>query len=502
MVKLRRITCVLFAALFLVTAPAKSYGAPAVAVAVGGYTVGHVLAACGVLAGTAAVTVLIGTWDDRDTYLAQGAAKKLGAYAQNVYDKARDTASGAAEKYQQIEETMISLVTAGWGDTVSGVQLLVEDIKPYLKTIYGYGYTGELWHVPTVPVDQTWAESEWSTLDFYPLPTAGLVPPVSTDGNHTLFLTNYLTCAYAGAMNVLNWYYLSTADIFGIYDPVSMVLTTYQRNAEESTYSEYRAYACSAYVNEDGSLRFSYGSTSWWQRATMLCTPADAGSLSFPVFGTVEDAEHYVATGEAINTYVSGTMPMEVDAFREDIAALDAANISDVFTLPETEDIAAERLALLESTFADASAAELSQVLTDSGLAVDVTDIPGEDVDEREVVGAITALPGQIADAISDLFTMDSDQAQENLSLPAMVANKFPFCIPFDFIYLVQSLAAEKEVPVFEFPVKFDYEDFHYEHTFVLDMSVFDPAIDILRIMLDLLFCSWLISATRHLIRG
>lgn len=501
--KCKRGICILLSTLFFVVPPAKSYGAATVTVAVGGYALQHVLAACGVLAGSAAVAILIGTWDDADTYRAKGAAKELGAYAQHVYDSARDTASTVAEKYQQIEGTLITMVVSKWGDTVSGVQLLVDDLKPWLRSLYGYGYAGQAWQVPTVPVDQIWNKTEWSSLDFYPLPSspAALVPPVANDANYTLFLTNYLKSPYAGAMNVLNWYFAKSVDIFGIYDPATMELTTYQRKADESTYAEYSCIAYTAYVNEDGTLKYNVSTTDWWKRATMLCIPDNAGTLPFPVFTSVADAEHYVATGEALNTYVSGTIPLEVDAFREDVAALDTGSISDVLTLPDTEDIAAENLAVLESTYADATAANLSQVLTDNGLAVTVTDIPVDDTDDK-VIGAINSLPGQIADAISGLFTADTDQAQQNLSLPTMVANKFPFCIPFDYIYMVQSLSAEKEVPIFEFPVKFDYADFHYEHTFVLDMSEFDPAIKILRIMLDLLFCSWLIVATRHLIRG
>ncbi len=503
MSRLKRGTCILLAALMLVVPPAESYGAATAAVFVGGYALEHVLAVCGVLVGSAAVAVLVGTWDDADTYRVQGAAGKLGSYAQRVYDGARGTAGAAAERYRQIEETLIALVTSEWGDTVAGIRLLVDDLKLWLRSLYGYGYAGREWQVPTVPVNQVWCETEWSSLEPYPLPSspAALVPPVANDPDYTLFLTNYLKSPYAGTMNVLNWYFAKSVDVFGVYDPVTMTLATYQRNAGESTYADYPCIAYSAYVNGDGTLRYNVSTTDWWRRPTMLCVPDDAGSLPFPVFSSVADAEHYVATGEAVGTYVSGTVPMRVDAFREDVAAVATDCISDVFTLPDTEDVAAGNLALLESSYADAMATDLGQVITGNGLAVGVTDMPVDGTDQ-EVIGAIGALPGQIADAMTGLFGTDTDKARQNLSLPAMVANKFPFCIPFDFIYLVKSLAAEREVPVFEFPVRLEYRDFHYEHTFILNMSVFDPAIHILRVMLDLLFCSWLIAATRHMIRG
>jgi len=507
--KLKRGACVFFAAVFLVMTPSRSHGAATVAVTVGGYAIEHVLAACGILLGTGAVVVLIGSWDDADTYYALGAAKKLGSYAQRVYDRARDTAREDMEKYQEIETALIALVTSGWGEAVSGIRPLVEDLKLYTKQIYGYGYSGQFWHVPAVPADQIWNVTEWSSLDFFPLPSspAVLVPPVANNPNYTLFLTCYCKSSYKDTMNIQNWYFLNSADIFGVYDPVNRVLTTYQRDAANSSYALYSGTAYSAYVLEDGTLKYNVSSTSWWNRSTVLCDPADAGSLPFPVFGNMADAEAYVATGDAVNTYVSGTIPMQVDAFREDIAALDTGAVSDVLTLPLTEDAAAENIAALESVYPDAAAADLGQVLTDNGIAVtvtDVTDIPDESVGagDQSILDSIGAIPDRIADVLNDALTIDSAEAEKKLSLPTMVMDKFPFCIPFDFIHLIGALATEKEVPRFEIPLKFDYQDFHYEQVFIVDMSLFDPVIMILRVMLDLLFCAGLIAVTRNLIRG
>ena len=258
MKRYKRVTCGILASLLLLACPirarATSVGA---AVAVGSYAVSEILAALGVLAGTSAVAVLIGTWDDEDTYEAQGALNELGTYAQMVYNNARSDIEEVAEKYQAIEETLIALVTSAWGTTVTGIKALVSDLKPYLKSIYGWGYIGEQWLVPTVPDLEVWAETSWSTLDFYPLPTTGLVPPVSTMEEYTLFLTVFCPSGYSDVANVQNWYFYNALDIFGVYDVTTKQLDFYKRDAESSSYALYSADACSAYLYEDGTFKFS-----------------------------------------------------------------------------------------------------------------------------------------------------------------------------------------------------------------------------------------------------
>jgi len=495
MAKAKRTACAFLAAFLLILAPVRSYGAATAVVTAGGYAVSHILAACGILLGTGAAAVLIGTWDDADTYRVQGAAGKLGAYAQHVYDGARDAAGEAMEKYQKIEETLTALVSSKWGNAVSGIRLLVEDLKVYCTHLYGYGYSGQFWHVPAVPVDEIWNVTQWSSTDCFPLPTtpAALVPAVANDPDFTLYLTSYCVSPYGSAMNIQNWYYANTLDIFEVYDQASMTLTTYQRNAENSTYTEYAGAAYSAYVYEDGTLKYNVDAMSYWYRSTVFCVPADAGALPFPVFGTLADAENYVSTGAAENTYEAGAVPMQVDAFREDLAALDVEAVSDVLTLPQTEDAAAENMASLEAVYPGAAVKDVEQVLSENGLAVTITDVPVE--------GEQT-IPGQIADVIEGILAADPDEAEEKLSLPAMMKEKFPFCIPFDFIHLVKALAAEREVPRFEIPLEFHYGDFHYSELFIVDMSMFDPVVSVFRVMLDLLFCAGLIAATRSLIRG
>lgn len=509
--RLRRGFCICFAAFFLVSVPVRSYGASLVVAAAGTYATKTLLAACGVAAGTAMITALLGSWDDEDTYAVLGAAKKLGSFAQKIYDGARDSANERMEYYQQLEETLLALVTSAWGDAVSGVSALAAELKDFLSYCYGYGSSGTTWAIPTVQANNVWGETEWSTLNFCPLPTTPtyMVPYMASSSDWTLFLTLYTKTSYTGVMEVLNLYYYNTKDIFGVYNPVTHVMTTYQRNAEEKSYSDYYVSVYYAYLYSTGKLYYSIQSTNFWETRTFDCDPEDAGLLSFPVFSSLADAEVYVSTGSTENAYINGTVPVEVDTFREEVAT---GTIADVLTFPASAEEAAEKLGVLENIYADAGVADLEDALTDTGLTVTITDVPAvpDDTDDDEVIAggeasildAVTALPGEIADAIADLFTIDAEEAEEQLSLPAIICSKFPFCIPFDFIHLVQVLSAEKEVPRFEIPIKFDYAFLHYDETFVVDMSEFDSAIAIFRIMLDLLFCSSLIFATRGLIRG
>lgn len=501
LVKCQRGFCLFLAAFFLMFAPIRSHAASIAAVATGTYAAKCLLAACGVAGGTAMIAALLGSWDDEDTYVVLGAAKKLGSFAQKIYDGARDSANERMEYYQQLEETLLALATSAWGDAVSGIRALAAELKDFLSYCYGYGSSGTTWAIPTVQANNVWGETEWSTLNFCPLPTTPtyMVPYMASSSDWTLFLTLYTKTSYTGVMEVLNLYYYNTKDIFGVYNPVTHVMTTYQRNAEEKSYSDYYVSVYYAYLYSTGKLYYSIQSTNFWETRTFDCDPEDAGLLSFPVFSSLADAEVYVSTGSTENAYINGTVPVEVDTFREEVAA---GTIADVLTFPASAELAEEKLGTLESIYADASAAELESALTDTGLTVTITDVPavpdeGED-DAEETPG----VSGDLADILEGIFSMDPEEAEEQLSLPAIISQKFPFCIPFDLIHLVQVFAAEKEVPRFDLPLKFDYRDFHYEETFVVDLSDFDSVIQIFRILEDLLFCAGLIGITRSLIRG
>ena len=75
----------------------------------------------------------------------------------------------------------------------------------------------------------------------------------------------------------------------------------------------------------------------------------------------------------------------------------------------------------------------------------------------------------------------------------------FPFCIPFDLYHFFACLAADAVAPSFELPFVVDGL---VDYTFQIDLSVFEPVAQVLRIMELLLFCIGLALVTRNLIRG
>ena len=75
----------------------------------------------------------------------------------------------------------------------------------------------------------------------------------------------------------------------------------------------------------------------------------------------------------------------------------------------------------------------------------------------------------------------------------------FPFCIPFDFIHLIQALKAEPETPKFEIPVKLDFVD--VDTSIVIDLAWMDPIMKIWRLGKLGLFIVMLMKSTSKMIR-
>ena len=74
----------------------------------------------------------------------------------------------------------------------------------------------------------------------------------------------------------------------------------------------------------------------------------------------------------------------------------------------------------------------------------------------------------------------------------------FPFCIPFDFIHLIQALKAEPETPKFEIPVKLDFVD--VDTSIVIDLAWMDPIMKIWRLGELGLFIVMLMKSTSKMI--
>ena len=505
--KVKRIACGLLSAFLVLFSPAHAYVASAsVSVAAGAYAIIAILAACGILASSETFQALIGSWTTEAEYLARGASRQLGTYAQRIYDNARSGDIGVQETFVLLEGVLISAVCCNWGDTVTGIQALADDLKVFLKSCVGWTNTGAYIQVPTVPVDEVWGVTEWSRLDEYPLPDGYLTSPTcAQDPNYIYFLTVYALSGYGpDCMNIQKWYYYNTVDIFGFFDVDRSRMTLYKRDAANAKYATYSAPVYSAYVNSDGTLRYKTDNFSTWNREWMLCTPADAGELPFPVFTSMEDVEWYVGTGEVRNAYVSGTLTVDLDGYRADVMDLAAGCIADVLTMPASAEIGAEKLGIIKDVYPAGTIEEVGEAVGAGGIAIDgVTDVPVTgDVTLSDILNKVAALPSLVADSIAGLFTLTAEDVQGNLSIPGVISQKFPFCIPFDLAYLVEALSAKRETPRFVIPMKFDYEFFHYDEEFVVDFAEWDKAVTVLRVMLDVLFCAGLIVGTRSLIRG
>lgn len=76
----------------------------------------------------------------------------------------------------------------------------------------------------------------------------------------------------------------------------------------------------------------------------------------------------------------------------------------------------------------------------------------------------------------------------------------FPFCMPFDFVKLINKLDAEPKVPHFEIPVKIKFAKL--DETIVLDLKEWDSVAKVARTCMTLSFLVGLIFVTRGLIKG
>lgn len=510
----RRALCALLAALLLSRPPMAAQASVAASgtLTAAGYVVSLLLDACGISVSLSSLSSLIGSWSTLQEYEALGEKGQLGAFSQYLYGKTHSGDVGEAlERSKAAEEALVDAMGASWGDTLGNLSPLLLEIKGYLSCCYGYGKAEGPYYVPAVPENRQWGVTGWSSREFFPLPTtpAALVPPMANDPSFTLFLTSYVAGYTSLDMNVQNWYYEPAHDVFGVYDAQSHDLETYERNAGGQAYRPYYCAAYSAYAYEDGELKYSVTSTDWWKRSTIYCSASDAGALPFPVFGSMADAMAYVQAGSKANLYVPDTLPLEVEGGDAILQSAAMKGITGALAIPGSLEDALGRLSGVSDAYGGDEAA-VKSAIADAGLAID-WGIPKEDETEgetgadasaKEIVGAIDALPGSIADELEKRMEADGEEARKRLSLPSAILDKFPFCIPFDVAYLVSSLAAARETPVFEVPIKFDYLSFHYEDTFTIDFSDYDAAVAIFRVMLDLLFCAGLLNATRHLIRG
>lgn len=119
------------------------------------------------------------------------------------------------------------------------------------------------------------------------------------------------------------------------------------------------------------------------------------------------------------------------------------------------------------------------KALDDTGTDVDNPSKPGEDTDTK---------------TDTDVNWPDVP----SLSLPELIASKFPFCIPFDVARLVGLLEADAKAPVWRIPFKYSNI---VDEEIVIDFDDFSAVIRVIRWGEIILFVAGLILVTRNYIK-
>ena len=159
-----------------------------------------------------------------------------------------------------------------------------------------------------------------------------------------------------------------------------------------------------------------------------------------------------------------------------------------------------EEVATNTGTYEDTDAATLalegviSAALVAALAGVAVTDIPITDAGVKEETDTDTETDEETDDT-AGVVVPDAGSMEYTVGLTSL----FPFCIPFDFIALLQVLDADAEAPCFEIP--FVVPALNIDMTVQLDMSFLDPVMEIWRLGELGCFILLLISATSKVIR-
>lgn len=516
----------------LVSSSFTAFASPAVSVvpSVAEYVMSVLFNACGVDVSLSSASSMLGSWSGYDDYQLQGKQGRLGSFSQHLYDiehsaKTEELRNKAKENFRTLDDLMkmdwssvggkpISLSSKALNGLIGGVSdgasNISASLKGYFSTFPSYGTSSPDYIKPS-------KNSE--------IILGGIKRP----GNLGKFVFSFSEPFGNGRfLHVYNFYNYANVD-------VSKLHLVYNEKLSSSNSSRFDFF----YVDSSSTIRHTFTSTYWTYdyepdtnsilqfsspvRLTYSFIPLSVvKTFPFPVFYDTESANRYAHSGSLGNVLNPDYVGHVFDAVNKDAQTNDFTVAPSDIALPHTGEDASKLLQQLHSAMGDI--AKLQAALKNAGLAVDYGDIvlplptevpvesSGADTGNPDTSGKITlsdilagirSIPASVATAIHDKFKQDdSEQEPGDMKLPVDITKKFPFCIPFDIAYLVTSMNAKSEVPHFEFPFKIHYLGFNYEHTFIIDFSMWAPAVKILRAMLDLLFIAGLMSVTRDLIRG
>ncbi len=517
----KRLISLSLAALLFVSAPVNAY-ASATAVAtwtVGSYIINLILNACGIDLSLSSVTAVLGQWAGYDEYLEKGEKGQLGTFSQYLYDnaygeEAAQLTEARRQEFEDLTRILNDAVNASWGAVVTGVSPLINAIKEWVKSLAGYGTETLTYSVPahTMDSDNGWEDEYFCTATDSILPA----PPsysyayrvINKPENEYWFMSR-APVSGTDYYQVRNWYHTIGDDVFGLYSETERTVSLY-RKSSSGGYESVSSFYYYGSVNADGTLRYAIGDMAYGNANNILCDREYLGNLPFNVFLSLDDMVRYCEDGTVNCIAKTGETFLSALSVNTEVQNSALASVPDTITLPDSAVAAEKQADAISDAVADTAA--LGSALDSAGLEIgwiadEVIDTPASEVtsaDMQALMDKVAALPTQIVDAFVDRIQSKSDNndSPEQASLPSIIMSKFPFCIPFDLIYLLEIMCAESEAPRFEIPIKIDYADFHYDNPFVVDFADFQLLVDILRGMLDLYFCACLISITRDLIRG
>lgn len=105
-----------------------------------------------------------------------------------------------------------------------------------------------------------------------------------------------------------------------------------------------------------------------------------------------------------------------------------------------------------------ATAADVDDLSDPLSTVLDKTTDPTLEIDtDPSIVSPddainITDIPGEADVTLSQL----KEKTRVDIDIPSLIVDKFPFCIPFDFIRIISVFCAEPKAPVFRIPISTD----------------------------------------------
>lgn len=117
-----------------------------------------------------------------------------------------------------------------------------------------------------------------------------------------------------------------------------------------------------------------------------------------------------------------------------------------------------------------------------------------------EMVGIRTALESLLAQQAEPSKTTLDEKDLDVPNLPSSLADKFPFCVPFDLVHLIGALNATAVDPVWTIP--FSIPSIGINESFTFDLTQFETVAQVIRVFVVLFFVLGLILITRKIIQA